>query len=133
MKKWLKIFDGIIPKQNYSVLVQNSEQFGLIIKLEGTVNIVNIFFGAQASIRMHEEGIIPLNTFDGDDYLSIKKSHFSNTIYMVEGEKFEKFVKDASADLYEFLDKRCYVIFTMNYVIEIVTSWEPEITVSKNL
>jgi len=131
MEKWEEVYKGSVPDEEYRVLVQNGEEFGLSIKLEGSKHTVDIFFGAGASVRMLEEGVISPDLFKGDDFINYKNDKFSNIIYKVDNGKFGNLAKIASEDLYEFLEIKHYVVITMNYVIDIITEWEPEIEVKE--
>lgn len=133
MEKWEEVNKGLIPKENYQVLLQNGEEHGLIVKLEGNKHIVNIFFGGLASLRMLEEGIIPPDIFKGNDFNKFENDKFSNVIYKVDDGEFGNYAKIVSEDLYNILKMKHYVLITMNYVIEIITEWEPEIEVVERI
>ena len=50
-------------------------------------------------------------------------------IYKIQNGDFDKFVKQIGNELYEYLDLKHYIIVTINYVIEVITEWEPRIKV----
>lgn len=132
MEKWEEVYKGIIPVGKYQASVQNGDEFGLTIKLESNEYCVNIFFGGGASLRMLEEGIVLENIFSGDDAKKYEKDKFYNVIYKIQDSEFNKFIKSISNELFDFLKLKHYVVVTMNYIIEVITQWEPEIEVVEN-
>lgn len=129
MEEWKIVYKNIIPKDDYQVWIQNSEEFGLIVKLGSKKYDINIFFGGGASIRMLEESMIPPNLFSSKEINIHKQGNFPNTIYEITKGSFSTLVRDSLVDLYDILDIKHYVLITMNYVIEIITEYEPEIEV----
>jgi hypothetical protein len=129
MEEWKIVYKNIIPKDDYQVWIQNSEEFGLIVKLGSEKYDINIFFGGGASIRMLEESMIPPNLFSLKEINIHKQGNFPNTIYEITKGSFGTLVREALVDLYDILDIKHYILITMNYVIEIITEYEPEIEV----
>ncbi|MFA9466976.1 MAG: hypothetical protein ACERKN_22205 [Velocimicrobium sp.] len=128
MEQWEEI-KNFIPIGKYQTIVKNGEETGLVIQLESTENIVNIKFGAVSAFRMLDEGIVLRGVFTESEILKYKADNFSNIIYKITGGEFGKFIKNASNDLYDYLDLKHYIIITMNYLIEIVSEWEPSIAI----
>jgi hypothetical protein len=130
MKQWEKI-NNSIPVGKYQTIVKNGEETGLVIQLESPEFNVNINFGAVSAFRMLDEGIVLRGVFTESEILKYKVDNFSNIIYKITGGEFGNFVKNASNDLYDYLDLKHYIIITMNYLIEIISEWEPSIVVVK--
>ena len=40
-------------------------------------------------------------------------------------------MREVSGDLYDCLDLKHYVVITLNYIVEVITEWEPKIVVEK--
>lgn len=132
MEQWEETFINVIPVGKYETLVKNGEELGLFIKLKSNKYVININFGAVSAFRMLDEGVLLKGFFNKDEILKYKKNNFSNTIYKIKEGEFGNFIKKVSGELYDYLDLKHYIIVTMNYVIEIVSSWEPNIEVLKN-
>lgn len=128
MEQWEEIKNSI-PVGKYQTNVKNGEESGLVIQLESAENIVNINFGAVSAFRMLDEGIVLGEVFIESEILRYKVDNFSNIIYKITGGEFGKFIKNVSNDLYDYLDLKHYIIVTINYLIEIVSEWEPSIDI----
>lgn len=131
MEHWEEIYKNIIPVGKYETLVENGEKAGLSIKLESNEYIASINFGVVSAFRMLDEGIVLEGVFDENEILKYRKNSFSNTIYRVQDGEFGKFVKKTGNELYDYLDLKHYIIITINYVIEIISRWEPSIEILK--
>ncbi|MGC6768258.1 hypothetical protein [Enterococcus sp. LJL51] len=130
MEKWKEVFKNEIPNGNYQVSLNNGEQRGLHIELESFTHRIAIDFGVVSAIRMLDEGTLLNNTFYNESELSkYKVNNFSNVIYLIEDGQFGRFVKDKCKDMYDILNLKHYLIITLNYCIEVITRWEPEIEV----
>lgn len=130
MEKWNEIYEGIIPIGEYLVEITNGEEKGLIIKLESIVNLVKIDFGEVQAIRVFDEGILLQGIFKESEVGKFKENNFPNTIYRIVNGEFENSVRKISGEIYDILNLKHYVIITLNYVIEIISQWEPEIKVN---
>lgn len=133
MEKWEEIYVNTIPVGKYETLIRNGEGLGLLIKLESDEYIININFGVISAFRMLDEGIILEEIFDKNEISKYRKNNFSNTIYKIRGGEFSNFIKNTSNVLYDYLDLKHYLIVTMNYVIEIISTWEPNIEILKKI
>ena len=129
MDQWIEVFKGIIPKEKYQVSLKNGEESGLIIELKSKKRLVNITFGAVSAIRILEEGIILNGLFDEIQIHKFKKDGFTNVIYRVEKGEFGKFIENIAGELYEYLELKQFLVITTNYVIEVITEWNPQIHV----
>lgn len=132
MEKWQKVYEGIIPAGNYSVNLQNGETDGLIITLSSMSHDVKIDFGVVSAIRMLDEGLVQCELYDDTQIQEQRKENFNNTIYRIEGGEFGDFARKIGGELYEGFGYKHlhYIIITMNYVIEVITEWEPNIYVT---
>ena len=133
MEIWEEIYENAIPKGNYCTSIKNGEISGLNIELESSEYIVKIYFGAVSALRMLDEGILLKEIFCEDAVRTFKDKKFSNIIYKIKDGEFDKFVKSACNGLFDYLDLKHFILVTMNYVIEIITEWEPSIEVNKKL
>lgn len=131
MEQWEEVFKGMIPRGKYQVLLENGEENGLLVRLESKNNSVYINFGAVSAFRMLDEGIVLDNLFEESQIQKYKREDFANVIYKLENGEFGKFVKTIGGDLCEYLGLKHFVIITMNYIIEIITRWEPQINMKK--
>lgn len=127
MEKWKKVFEKQLPKAQYQVQLQNGEEKGLVINLVSKESRFELDFGSVSAVRMLEEGVALDNLFHGAEFEDLKNTGFSNVIYQLDGGEFGAFIQKTSKGLYEYLELKHYVIVTMNYIIEIITQWEPEI------
>ena len=132
MEKWNIVYEGKIPKEDYAAYLNNSDEYGLSVKLVGLSTTVDIFFGAGASVRMLEEFMIPYRIVKSA-LKNRKIRGFSNVIYEIIDGDFGNFVKEALLELYEEQNHKHYIIVTMNNIVEVVTGWDPEISVHKNI
>ena len=129
MEKWKKIFPDLIPQDNYEVLLRNGEENGLVITLSSKKNTVELNFGMVSAIRMIDEGIILNDYFDEKVSSEHEKEKFSNIIYEVFNGEFDDFIKKTGGELYDYCKLRHFVIISLNFVIEIITAYEPAITI----
>ncbi|MFR3730503.1 hypothetical protein [Lacrimispora sp.] len=127
MEKWQEVFENKIPKAQYEILLENGEEKGLIINLISAGFKVQLDFGAVTAFRMLDEGIALNNLFKDEHVEHFRKIGFANVIYQVTGGEFDTFVKKIGDSLYEYLELKHYVIISKNYIVEIITEWEPDI------
>ena len=132
MEKWKEVYKNKIPKDEYEILVQNGEEKGLIIELISSKYNVSINFGVVSGLRMLDEGIVLNFLFDDEQLDVFRDKEFSNTIYQIEDGEFDEFTKQISGGLYEYLGLKHYVIISLNYIVEVITEWEPEIQINEN-
>lgn len=131
MEQWEEIYKSTIPVGKYETLVKNGEESGLFIKLESIEYVISISFGVVSAFRVLDEGMVLEGLFDEDEISKYKRNNFSNTIYKIQGGEFSNFIKKTSNELYDYLDLKHYIIITMNYVIEIISKWEPSLEILK--
>ena len=127
---WLDTFQGIIPRHNYSVQLSDGEESGLIVTLKSEHTTTTIFFGAVQAHQMVDEGIL-LHGQDSEQFATLRAENFPSTIYEIENGDFGCYIRaQMGQDLYDFLNCREYSIVTRNYLISVITTYPPEITVS---
>ena len=126
---WEKAFKGKIPKEKYEMLLQNGEKDGLIITLSSVRHNVFINFGAVSAIRMLDEGIVLNNLFDYKQIEEFRKNGFDNTIYQILDGEFDRFVREIGGDLCDCLNFKHYIVVSLNFIVEIITEWEPDIII----
>ena len=131
MEKWEEVQENTIPCGKYCVLLRNGEETGLFIELENVEYSIKINFGAVSALRMFDEGVLLQNIFNQNVLSNYKKDNFSNVIYKVTDGEFGKLIKTSCNELYDYLELNHFVIVTMNYVIEVVSKWEPCVEVNR--
>jgi hypothetical protein len=131
MSDLIEIFKNKIPTGKYQTSAKNGEESGLLIDLESNDYLVKIDFGVVSAFRMLDEGIVLGEIFGEKETATHAEDNFSNTIYQVQNGEFSNFIKMTSNELYDYLNLKHYVILTMNYVIEVISKWEPSIEVNK--
>ncbi|MBC1488049.1 hypothetical protein HCJ52_04910 [Listeria sp. FSL L7-1485] len=132
MEIWKDTFIKQIPKDEYTIDLNNGEEEGLKIVLNGENDghKVLLDFGAVSSYRLLDEGIVlNENLFNQDEVEKYKKDNFQSTIYKIENGEFSKFINGISNDMFDVYDMKHFMIITLNYVIEVVSSFEPTIEI----
>ena len=99
----------------------------MVIKLISTRNNVRLNFGAVSAFRILDEGIALNGLFDDEQINKFRDTGFANVIYQVAEGSFDDFIQQISGGLYEYLNLKHYVIISENYIVEIITEWEPDI------
>ncbi|MBC1460268.1 hypothetical protein HB892_05920 [Listeria welshimeri] len=132
MEIWKDTFIKQIPKDEYTIDLNNGEEEGLKIVLNGENDCHKVLldFGAVSSYRLLDEGIVlNENLFNQDEVEKYKKDNFQSTIYRIENGEFSKFINDISNDMFDVYGMKHFIIITLNYVIEVVSSFEPTIKI----
>lgn len=129
IETWREVFENKIPKSQYKIELQNGEEKGLVIKLISTRNNVLLNFGAVSAFRMLDEGIALNGLFDDEQIKKFRYTGFTNVIYQIVEGNFDHFIQQIGGGLYEYLNLKHYVIISENYIVEIITEWEPDIQV----
>ena len=131
---WQDYFQGRIPKESYEMQLLQGEQQGLLIHLYGSAHHVTLNFGNAQAVNILDEGV-QLNDPTGVTFLNqaeLRQAGFPDTLYMVENGAYAGYIKACmSTDLYEAMNLRQYTLVTRNYVVEIICSAEPIITVTQ--
>lgn len=134
-EKWIDAFQNEIPKQQYIARVENGEERGLNIILNGKEFNTLIDFGIVAGVEMLDEGveINPQGNIESEnEFNRIKRTGFNSTIYLVRNSNLGIYIrKSMGSELFKLLKYQEYCIVTLNYVIYVVSNHEPEITVEK--
>ena len=132
MEKWKEIFKNKIPNDIYNVKLSNGEKDGLLIILYNSKRNVKIYFGAVRAVRMLDEGIVMNGTYSENELKRFKKNNFSNVIYEIKNGDFGNQISMMAGQYYFALNLKHYVIITMNFDIDVITEWEPEIEIVEN-
>ena len=130
---WQDSFHGQIPRETYEMQLLQGEQQGLVIHLYGSAHHVTLDFGNVQAVNVLDEGVrlneLPCVTFVNQ--AELHRAGFPDTLYLVENGAYAAYVKACmSADLYEAMSLRQYTLVTLNYVVEIICTAEPDITVT---
>ena len=129
MDKWKELFSGTIPFGKYTANMINGEKTGLIIELRNDNNLIVIKFGNISGIRVLDEGIAQDHVYDEEAIKEIKKNGFKNMIYEIIDGNFKNCISKMSGGYSDVLNLKHYAVITLNYNIDIITQWEPEISV----
>ncbi|RHR42330.1 hypothetical protein DWX14_12835 [Clostridiaceae bacterium AF18-31LB] len=129
MEIWQAVFPDIIPKENYQTQLSNGRFQGLILKLKGRFHCVVLKFGIVQTIRILDEGIVQNDLYSCSNLSNLKSEGFKDIIYEVIDGEFGKQIQNISCGYYDTLEERHYVIITNDYNIDVVTEWQPEITI----
>jgi len=131
MEKWIEVYKGVIPTGEYIAEIITGEEKGTVIYLESKDNLIKIDFGALSAIRILDEGVVLQELFNESEFIKFQKDKFANSIYKIESGDFGNFVKKCSGKTYyHYVSFEHYLIITLNYYIEVVSQWEPEIEVN---
>ena len=133
MEMWKEVFKGRIPKDIYEISLQNGEMGGLIINLISKKYYVNMDFGVVSAIRMLDEGIVLNELFKDESIGEFRKQKFENIIYQIVDGEFGGFIRKIGGDLCNCFRMKHYIVITLNYVVEIITEWEPDISVIEKI
>ena len=129
IEAWKEVFRNKIPKSQYKMDLRNGEEKGLIIKLISTKDNVLLNFGAVSAFRMLDEGIALNGLFNDEQINKFRDTGFANVIYQIADGNFDHFIQEIGGGSYEYLNLKHYVIISENYIVEIITEWEPDIQV----
>lgn len=132
MQKWIAVAPTEIPEGKYSLDLSAGEENGLKIKLEDFSKSINLNFGVVFAVKFLDEGVLlNTNSYFGEAFEICRKNSFKEVLYEVEGAPFKEEIIDSAAGSLETDKIKHYLIITMNYVVEIVTQWEPTINIEK--
>ena len=129
MEIWQAVFPDIIPKENYQTQLSNGRFQGLILKLRGRFHCVVLKCGIVQAIRILDEGIVQNDLYSCSSLSNLKSEGFKDIIYEVIDGEFGKQIQNISCGYYDALEERHYVIITNDYNIDVVTEWQPDITI----
>ena len=127
MEVWQTAFENKIPPGHYTIELQNGEEKGLIIKLISIKSNVLLNFGVVSAFRVLDEGVALNGLFDDEQINKFRNTGFVNVIYQVAEGNFDHFIQQIGGGLYEYLNLKHYVVISENYIVEIITEWEPNI------
>ncbi|MCL2425182.1 MAG: hypothetical protein FWD05_02480 [Oscillospiraceae bacterium] len=132
-EEWVKLSPTNVPKGEYVVteLIQNVS--GLKIILEGNKNIVEIFFdGIPRLLRDSDEGL-RMRTW-GEVQLKYNDTSFFRDcfFYEVKNSNLSKWIEEESGTFIRANELTHYCIVTSAELVDIVTTFEPTITMCEN-
>ena len=132
---WHDSFHGLIPKEKYAMHLTQGEETGLVIRLEGRQHNVNLNFGIAHGVNILDEGVL-LRDPPGVTYPSeaeLRRTGYPSTLYYVENGAYSAYIQACmSTELYEALRLRQYNLVTASYVVEIICSREPDVSVTRS-
>ena len=85
-----------------------------------------------SAVRILDEGIALNDLFDDEQIKDYRKVQFDNTIYQIIDGEFDGFVRKIGGELYDYLNFKHYIVISLNFIIEIITEWEPDIKIIEN-
>lgn len=129
MEEWQEVFVGQIPQGNYQTQVINGEEKGLILDLKNKDHHIVLDFGFVRAIRMLDEGIVQDHIYSESQTGKYKKDRFQYIIYQVTDGEFSKQIQQAAGEYWEIMKLKHDIVVTQSYNIDIITEWEPEITI----
>jgi hypothetical protein len=134
MEKWIDRFSGLIPRcgHDYLVNVKSGDMNGLLLELEygkDEREKVKIDFFATKAMRIADEGMYLTGIFCDEEIEKFKGKGFESVIYEIQGGEFGNLIKKTSGGLYDYLNMKHFIIITLNYVIEVISVVDPEITI----
>lgn len=114
-------------------LIQGEEN-GLVIHLHGLHHHVTLDFGIVQAISILDEGVqlAPPPDVTFQNLTELRRTGFPDSLYLVENGAYAAYIQECmSRDLYEAMNLHQYSLVTLNYVVEIIYSAEPVITVTE--
>jgi len=133
LEKWTIWKPIEIPKGNYEVtnIMQNDK--GTLIKLNDGVNKIDVLFeGFVVALRVCDEGSRIKTVMEVQQSQS-DRFYFSEwPLYMVENSMFGKWLIDESCGIYADGELEHISIVTANEVIDILTTYQPVISLTKD-
>ncbi|MGX7148401.1 hypothetical protein [Enterococcus ureasiticus] len=134
MEKWIDRFSGLIQHcgHDYLVSIKSGDMDGLILELEyrkDEKEKVVIDFFATKAMRVADEGMYLRGIFCDEEIEKFKGQGFESVIYEMQDGDFGNLIKKTSGGLYEHLNMKHYIIITLNFVIEVISEMDPDITI----
>lgn len=127
-EEWVQYDINIIPKDLYEVTSVIQDCNGTVIELEGEHFRMRIKFGFVDAIRVCDEGR-RIRTYNEVDEIQIYRENFiGNPIFLVNNSEFNNWIIRESMGIYT--DLKHYSIITMNDIVDIISSFPPEINIS---
>lgn len=128
-EKWIQYGTNIVPKDLYEVTSIIQDNNGTVINLEGNQFRMKIKFGFVDALRVCDEGR-RIRTYNEVQEIQIYRENFiGNPIFIVNNSEFNTWIIKESAGIYT--DLKHYSIITMNDIVDIISSFPPEINVVK--
>lgn len=126
-ENWIVYRDDIIPADNYDVVSVSQECDGTRIVLEGNKVTLQIQFWGVDSLRITDEGKRIRTYNEVENLQEYRKNFIGKPLYTVDNSEFLDWLKKESAGFYT--DFVHYTIVTIDDIVDIATTFPPEITV----
>lgn len=117
--------------RDYEINLSVGEQNGLIIKLISKDTVITLNFGNIRAMRLLDEGLVQKYLYENVYINGEKRDSFDHLFYKAENSEFSDFINKVSCNMAKMLEVKHYIILTMNYNIEILTEFEPDIQVKQ--
>ena len=127
MERWIEYCKGIIKKDDYETKIEFGEENGLVIRLLGKRNSVQMIFGNVYSFRIIEEGMVQTDIYFEEELSKYREDGFSNVIYQITDGKYALEIDKISEGYVGAMGYYHFVLITLNYNIDILAMEEPEI------
>lgn len=118
--------------RDYEIDLSVGEKNGTVIKLIGKDTVITLNFGNVRAIRLLDEGLVQKYLYENVYINGEKGDSFDHLFYKAENSEFFDFVNKVSCNMAKMLEVKHYIILTMNYNIEILTEFEPDIQVNRS-
>ena len=132
---WHDTFHGMIPKEQYALYLNHSDEGGLVIRLEGLRYCVTLDFGITHAVNVLDEGVllVDLPGVESPNEAQLRQNGYPSTLYLIENGLYTTLIQTRmTEEIYEAFRLRQYNLVTANYLVEIICSMEPVVTVSEN-
>ena len=129
MEKWYIVNHGFIPKGRYYTKLEHGESRGLIIYLEDDDYLISLDFGAAIAFHCIDEGNVFFSPYDKKEDTFYQKRHYEDILYRIENSAYQKFIFQRAQPLYQQEELHHYLIVTLDYFIDVITSGHIDICV----
>ena len=80
---WHDTFHGMIPKEQYALYLNHSDEGGLVIRLEGLRYCVTLDFGITHAVNVLDEGVllVDLPGVESPNEAQLRQNGYPSTLY----------------------------------------------------
>lgn len=133
MERWIDQFHDEIPFDIYTTKLLFGEEHGLYVELSGRHWYIMVDFGIVRTFQVLDEGTQlnnPPGYIDDPQFMKFRDAGFPSTIYLIKNGWFEDYIRTCiGAELFQAFHLRQYNLVTLNYVMMIIASERPVISV----
>ncbi len=129
MEKWIIYKENEFNDEVYDINLNFSEENGLVVVFKSIQKEYNFHFGFINAFRVLDESVVLKEIYKKESIEMFKKTKYRDIIYQVFDGEFSKEIVEMACGAVEKDRQKHYVIMTENYCIDIVSDWEPDITV----